>query len=415
MKLIYNIFIFLYLKSIWAASFFNGKARQWIDGRKDLLSRISAEQLSNKQIIWVHCASLGEFEQGRPVIEILKSTYPDHKILLTFFSPSGYEVRKNYIHADYVYYLPIDTRKNAHQFIKLVNPKVVIFVKYEFWYNYIHELYSQKIPLIFVSVIFRKSQLFFKPWGVWYAKLLNKITYLFVQNNESIDLLDSIGIYHAGVSGDTRFDRVIQLPDEKVSFPVIESFKGESTLIVAGSTWQPDEKILHDLILNSSLKIKLVIAPHLINVEHISEIQKRFEEYNPILYSVASASDVNNSNVIIIDSIGMLSQLYRYASIAYIGGGFGVGIHNLLEASTYGIPVLFGPNYKRFREAVELRDNGGGFPIANSYDCIKIIEKLILDQAAYDISASTAKQYVYENAGATQLVINKVKEYIVAG
>ncbi len=415
MKLIYNIFIFLYSISIRIASFFNGKALQWVDGRKNILSRITADNLSNKQIIWVHCASLGEFEQGRPVIEILRSTYPDYKILLTFFSPSGYEVRKNYKYADYVYYLPIDTRKNARQFVKIVNPKIVIFVKYEFWYNYIDELYRQKIPLIFISVIFRKSQLFFKPWGAWYASLLNKITYLFVQNNESIDLLDSIGIYHAGVSGDTRFDRVLQLPDEDVSFPVIESFKGESALLVAGSTWHPDEKILHDLILNSKLEIKLVIAPHLINTEHISEIQKQFEEYNPILYSKATSSNLIKSKVIIIDSIGMLSQLYRYANIAYIGGGFGVGIHNLLEASTYGIPVLFGPNYKRFREAIELRDNGGGFPITNSEDCFRVCEKLLLDPSAYEVSASIAKQYVYENAGATQLVINKVKEYIVAG
>jgi len=246
MKLIYNIFIFLYLSSIRIASLFNGKARQWVNGRKDVFAQIRKEQLSDKQIIWVHCASLGEFEQGRPVIEMLRSTHPDYSILLTFFSPSGYEVRKNYEFADYVYYIPIDTRKNARKFIKYVNPKLVIFVKYEFWFNYIDEIYHHKIPLIFVSVIFRKSQHFFKPWGAWFADQLNKITYLFVQNTESVELLDTIGINHAEVSGDTRFDRVIQLSDEQVSFPIIEKFKGESTLLIAGSTWELDEKIFHN-------------------------------------------------------------------------------------------------------------------------------------------------------------------------
>ena len=412
MKLIYNIFIFLYLSSIRIASLFNGKARQWVNGRKDVFAQIRKEQLSDKQIIWVHCASLGEFEQGRPVIEMLRSTHPDYSILLTFFSPSGYEVRKNYEFADYVYYIPIDTRKNARKFIKYVNPKLVIFVKYEFWFNYIDEIYHQKIPLIFVSVIFRKSQHFFKPWGAWFADQLNKITYLFVQNTESVELLDTIGINHAEVSGDTRFDRVIQLSDEQVSFPIIEKFKGESTLLIAGSTWELDEKILYDLLINSSVDFKLVIAPHLIDKEHIGNVLKRFEDYSPILYSKASLVNLNKSRVIIIDSIGMLSQLYRYAKIAYIGGGFGVGIHNLLEASTYGIPVLFGPNYKRFREAVELRDNGGGFPIVDSAECLEIFDNLMKDDNAYKTSASVAKHYIHENAGATQMVIDKVKEYI---
>lgn len=415
MKVLYNIFVILYTTTIRFASVFNNKARLWVDGRKNILSRIKEEQISDKQIIWVHCASLGEFEQGRPVIEQLRSTYPDHKIFLTFFSPSGYEVRKNYEYADYIYYLPIDTKRNAQRFINYVNPKLVIFIKYEFWYNYIDEIYRQKIPLIFVSVIFRPSQHFFKPWGKWYARQLNKVTHLFVQNEESIDLLDSIGIYHAEVSGDTRFDRVIQLPDEPVSNPIIEKFKGESTLLMAGSTWQPDEKILHDLLLNSKVDFKLVIAPHLINREHIADILSRFENYNPSLYSDASSVNLSKNKVLIINSIGMLAQLYRYADIAYIGGGFGVGIHNLLEASTYGIPVLFGPNYKRFREAVELRDNGGGFPINNSEECLEVFDRLMLDQNAYRASASVARQYVHKNAGATQLVIQKAKEFIVAG
>ncbi|MBC8320091.1 MAG: 3-deoxy-D-manno-octulosonic acid transferase [Bacteroidetes bacterium] len=415
MKVLYNIFIFLYSKVIRVASVFNPKARQWVDGRKDLFSQIKDEQTSGNQNIWVHCASLGEFEQGRPVIEMLRATYPDHRIVLTFFSPSGYEVRKNYEYADNVYYLPIDTIKNARQFVSYINPKLVIFVKYEFWFNYIDELYRQKIPLIFVSVIFRPSQHFFKPWGKWYVRQINKATHLFVQNEESIDLLDSIGIYHAKVSGDTRFDRVLQLPDQLVSYPVIEQFKGASSLLIAGSTWQPDEKIIHELILNSKIDFKLIIAPHLINKEHIDAILNRFENYNPVLYSNASTYNFEQRKVLIIDSIGMLSMLYRYADIAFIGGGFGVGIHNLLEATTYGVPVIFGPNYKRFHEAVELKENGGGFPINNSKECLAVFDKLMTNENAYKECASTAKRYVRENAGATQLIINKVKEYIIAG
>ena len=412
MKLIYNFFIFIYSFSIRIASLFNNKAKQWVDGRNDIFSRLSKEQLSDKQIIWVHCASLGEFEQGRPIIEKLRITYPDYSIFLTFFSPSGYEIRKDYEFADYVYYLPIDTINNAQRFIDIVNPKLVIFVKYEFWFNYINVLYQKKIPLIFVSVIFRPSQHFFKSWGRWYAKQLNKVTYLFVQNVESINLLDSIKIHHAEVSGDTRFDRVVQLPKEKITFPIVINFKGNSKLLMAGSTWQPDEKLLLDLLNNSKATFKVVIAPHLIDKEHVNEVIKRFEKYNPILYSNVSSADLNNSKVLIIDCIGMLSQLYRHADIAYIGGGFGVGIHNLLEASTYGIPVIYGPNYQRFREAVELRNNRAGFPISNSQECLGVFEILMYDNQAYEKSTIVAQNYVRKNAGATAMVVDKVNEYL---
>ena len=414
MKLLYNIFILIYSISIRIAALFNNKARQWVDGRKNLFSRIEADQLSDNQIIWIHCASLGEFEQGRPVLEMLGTTYADHKIVLTFFSPSGYEVRKDYELADYIYYLPIDTVNNARQFISYIRPKLVIFIKYEFWFNYIDELYRHKIPVIFASVIFRESQHFFKPWGAWFARQLNKVTYLFVQNKKSLELLDSIGIYHAEVSGDTRFDRVIQLPDEPVSFPIVEKFKGNSFLLIAGSTWQPDEKVLYDLLVNSKVNFKVIIAPHLIAKDHITDIKRRFKNFNTVLYSKASTVNLEKIRVMIVDSIGKLAQLYRYADLAYVGGGFGVGIHNLLEASTYGIPVIYGPNYKRFREALELRDNGGGFPIDNSEDCIKVFENLTSNKEAYSNSASAAKQYVHSNAGATLLIINKAKEYIIA-
>ena len=415
MKILYNIFVFLYLISAKIFAIFNPKARLWIAGRQNIFQKIKNSEIAHNSIIWIHCASLGEFEQGRPIIEKLKATYPNHSILLTFFSPSGFEVRKDYEFADYVYYLPLDTKKNARQFISLVQPKLVVFIKYEFWFNYINELYKQKIPLIFASVIFRPSQLFFKPWGSWFARQLNKITYIFVQNQVSIELLDSIDIHHADISGDTRFDRVIQLPEDPLEFPIIEKFKGKTKLLMAGSTWLPGEKILLTILEKSAVDFKLVIAPHLINKEHIEEIRTRFNSYNPVLYSDGLSEKLILSKVLIIDSIGMLSLLYQYADIAYIGGGFGVGIHNLLEVSTYGIPVIFGPNYQRFREAIDLRDNGGGFPIENAEECLTIFNQLMTDANLYQKSASVAKEYVYENAGATKLIINKVKEYIVAG
>ena len=411
MKIVYNTFVLLYAFVIKLVSVFSVKAKQWIDGRADIISKLKKENLSGKEIIWVHCASLGEFEQARPIIENLRTNYPNYSIFLTFFSPSGYEVRKNYELADFVYYLPIDTPQNAKQFIEIVNPRLVVIVKYEFWFNYIDELYKRKIPLFFISVIFRPSQYFFKPWGQYFAQQLNKITYLFVQNKESLNLLDNINIHHAEISGDTRFDRVAQLPNEQVSIPIVNEFKGNSKLLVAGSSWQPDEKILLELLDNSKTNFKLVIAPHMINKEHINEITKRFSSYNPVLYTNSDSLNDTNSKVLIINTIGMLSHIYNYAYIAYIGGGFGVGIHNLLEASTYGIPVIFGPNHTRFREAIDLTNNGGGFPISNSVDCLQIFDELMLDETIYNNSAITARNYVQNNAGATFKIINKIKDY----
>lgn len=411
----YDISIYFYLFLVRIASLTNTKAKLWLEGRRTVIEDIRSSGIIGKPIIWIHSASLGEFEQGRPIIEKLRTSYPDHKILVTFFSPSGYEVRKNYEGADFVTYLPIDTKGNARQFVSLVRPQLVIFIKYEFWFNFINEIYNQRIPLIFASVIFRRSQHFFKPWGRWYARQLNRITYLFVQNEESIDLLDRIKIYHAKVSGDTRFDRVIQLPEEKVSFVKIEEFKANSKLIIGGSTWTAGEKILLELLERSKHDFKVVIAPHLINDEHINEIINMYSKYNPVLFSNAHLKETVDSKVLIIDSIGMLSSMYRYADIAYVGGGFGVGIHNLLEASTYGIPVLYGPNYHRFREAVDLRDLGGGFPIENADEGLSIVDKLLGDNDLLLESGRISEEYVQKNAGATALVMEKIKEFIPAG
>ncbi len=415
MKVLYNIFIAFYTLSIRFASLFNPKARQWVDGRKNLLSKLKKSGISDDHIIWVHCASLGEFEQGRPIIEKLRITYPDHRILITFFSPSGYEVRKNYEFADYIYYLPSDTKRNARKFIKYIKPRLVIFIKYEFWFNYIHELYRQKIPLIFVSVIFRPSQHFFKPWGNWAVKQLVKITYLYVQNEESIDLLDKVGIYHAEINGDTRFDRVSELSESNVKFPVVEKFKGESKLLIGGSTWPKCEDLLLQVLTESQEKFKLVIAPHEIGKDHISEIITKYASLNPVLFSeTMDENTFETSKVMIIDSIGALSYIYKYADVAYVGGGFGVGIHNLLEVSTYGIPVIFGPNYHKFREAIDLIDVGGGFTVNSVSEFVSIFDKLLSDKEYFINSSDAARNYVNKNVGATHLVINKVKEYIMA-
>jgi len=401
MQFIYNLFIFIYQYSIRISAFFgNEKARKWLSGRKDIFNNLSSSIGKDDKIIWFHCASLGEFEQGRPLIEALRKQYADYKILLTFFSPSGYEIRKNYKQADYVFYLPIDTTKNARRFVEIVRPRAVFFIKYEFWFNYINELYTRKIPFFMVSTIFRPSQHFFGFWGFWFRKQLRKITFLFVQDENSLELLENIKIYHADIIGDTRFDRVVALAEEEKEFPLIKHFGKDKPILVAGSTWPADEDKLLKLIDQLEIDLKLIIAPHHVDSEHIEQIKKKFSKYEPILYSNAD------------DGIGYLSYLYRYATITYIGGGFGIGIHNLLEAATYGKPVIFGTNHSRFNEAIELKKNGGGFAISNSEELISLCRVFLTDNKKHEISAQAAKNYVINNAGATFRVIDKAKEYL---
>jgi 3-deoxy-D-manno-octulosonic-acid transferase len=413
MRLLYNFFIRLFGFLVLIATPFNSKAREWHKGRKGLLKKIKKEVNRKEKIIWFHCASLGEFEQGRPVIEAVKSTFSDHKILLTFFSPSGYEVRKNYEVADYVYYLPLDTAVNAKKFIKRTNPRLVFFIKYEFWYNYISELNKNKIPVFIVSSIFRKSQYFFKPGAGWIRKQLQKITYFFVQNEKSLALLRMAKVNHADISGDTRFDRVVALAQEEVEFPEVELFKANKKLVIAGSTWPADEDVLEDLLRNSSLDFKLIIAPHIVNKEHIDQLLRKFSQFNPTLFSEASPLNTKNSRVLIVDSIGKLAYIFRYANLAYIGGGFGVGIHNTLEAATYGLPVFFGPNYERFKEAVDMKKLGCAFAISNISELSELFEDLFTDEEKYLQASVIAKNYVAEHAGATKKVIEKAKEYLI--
>lgn len=413
MRVFYNLFVFHYQFFIkMAALFGNEKAKKWVDGRKRVFHDLKDSIKKEDKVIWVHCASLGEFEQGRPLIEKLKDHYKDYRLLLTFFSPSGYEIRKAYDFADYIMYLPMDTQKNARKFVRLAHPRIAFFIKYDFWFNYINELSIRKIPLFMVSTIFRPSQHFFKFWGGWFKKQLRKITYLFVQDEASIELLENIKIYHAEIIGDTRFDRVIAVAEENKDFPLIEKFKENLPLMLAGSTWPADENKLLDLLNTSDKKLKLIIAPHQVDKEHIKNLVKLFEEHEPVLYSAANSTVLKSSRLLIIDSIGILSYIYKHADLAYIGGGFGAGIHNILEAASFGLPIIFGPNYNKFKEAVDLIELGGAYHIANSIELIDNCESLFSDIEKQKVSGEIAKNYVYKNAGATEKVLDKANEYL---
>ncbi len=408
----YNIFLRVFTAGVFITSFFNPKVKKWRNGRKGLLEQIKNSINSSDKVIWVHCASLGEFEQGRPVIEEIKKTYPEYKILLTFFSPSGYEIRKKYSQADWVFYLPMDGRQNAEQFIEAVNPQLVIFVKYEFWYYYLSGLKQRNIPLLFISVIFRESQPFFKWYGGLHKKMLCSITHFFVQDATSKDLLDKLNLgLSSTLSGDTRFDRVSVIAQSTESLPQFEALASTTQLIVAGSTWPEDEKLLRHLL---PAKYSLVLVPHEITPTHLAPLKELFPE--AILYSSFTTETLQQIQtnqqpiVLIIDSIGLLSRLYRYAYITYIGGGFGKGIHNTLEAAVYGKPVLFGPNFQKFREAKELIAQGAAFSITTQEDLKNTITQLTTNYGLYTRTCEAAYTYVANNTGATKSIIHYIQE-----
>lgn len=408
MTFLYNFAIQIYSLLIRISALFNGKAKLFVTGRKNWEDTLRKKVDKNSGYIWFHCASLGEFEQGRPVIEELKKQFPQFKIALTFFSPSGYEIRKNYELADLVAYLPLDTRKNAKTFLDLVQPEKVFFVKYEFWYHYISEITKRRIPLFVISAIFRENQQFFKntPWGKWYRKLLFRFEHIFVQNEISAELLKGIGASNFTIAGDTRFDRVAAIANGSKEIPVVNKFKGDSLLIIAGSTWKPDEELLTAFI-NQSTNAKFIIAPHEVSTSNINRIQQMLKK-PAALFSNVQNLEISNFEVLIIDSIGILSSVYRYGNIAYIGGGFGVGIHNILEAATFGLPVIFGPNYKKFKEAVDLTFEGGAVSIQN-YDELRIaLNSLITDKNKLKKTAEICKNYVEKNVGSTKFIIKKV-------
>ena len=410
MKLIYNFFIYIYAALIRAASVFNPQARQFLVGRKGQFRKMKAVVCDGDQVVWFHCASVGEFEQGRPVMEAFKKGFPAYKILLTFFSPSGYELLKNFELADYVFYLPMDKATNARRFLKIFQPKMAIFIKYEYWFNYMDEIHKAGIPLFFVSAIFRKQQQFFRFYGSWFRKQLKKVTWFFVQNENSHRLLSQIGIQNHEISGDTRFDRVLKVLDTSFDLPEINRFKGNNELLVAGSTWPPDEDILLDYMNSKPEHLKLLLVPHKIGEHHISEILKKFERFSPVRFSQSDIKKLSETNVLIMDKMGLLSGLYRYADLAYVGGGFGLGIHNLLEAAVYGLPVIFGPNYQQFQEALDLLELGGGFPVKNPKNFLDLITRLRTDPELYKHASEVANRYVRENSGATEKVIKKIKE-----
>lgn len=408
MTILYSAGIFFYFILIKIASLFNEKAKQFVNGRKNWKSNLQNKIDKNAQYIWFHCASLGEFEQGRPVIEEVKNKFPEYKIILTFFSPSGYEIRKNYDGADIICYLPIDTKKNAKEFIAVVKPEKVFFIKYEFWYYYINEIRKQNVPLYIFSAIFRKNQHFFKntPWGKWYRKALFKFEHFFVQNKESAQLLKTIGLSNISVAGDTRFDRVASIAKVAKKIPIVDKFKNNTPLIVAGSTWRPDEELLVEFI-NQSKNTKFIIAPHEVtdsNINRVLQLLKR----PAISFSNINEKDIHNYDVLIIDSIGLLSSLYQYGSIAYIGGGFGVGIHNILEAATFGMPIVIGPNFKKFKEATDLSSQGGVFSITNYDELKRRFDQLITDKILLKTTSNICENYVAKNVGSTKFIIKKV-------
>jgi 3-deoxy-D-manno-octulosonic-acid transferase len=405
--MLYNIGIRLYVVAIKLAALFgNAKAALWVQGRKGLLQQIEAFDWGIKQYIWVHCASLGEFEQGRPLIEKIKQENPAQKILLTFFSPSGYEVRKNYTGADKVLYLPADLASNAARFVAAINPKIALFVKYEFWEGYLFALQSTNTPTFLVSGIFRANQYFFK-----YKRLmpLRVFNYFFVQNAESLSILNNHGFTNAEITGDTRFDRVSDVAQSLSKLAIIEEFANGNKLFIAGSTWPEDEKKIATLIATNPTGYKFIIAPHDVNHSRITELKDRFANYNLAFYTQGKTESLANASILIIDTVGVLSVAYRYAHISYVGGGFNSGIHNLLEAAVYGHPVLFGPKHQKFAEALDLIKAKAGFSINNATDLEQVFNLLNTDATAYNTATTNSRRYVLENTGATNKIYNHLK------
>lgn len=420
MRAFYSLTIFFYGVAIRLAALFNTKARLWIRGRKNLFAELESKIKSSAQpIVWFHCASLGEFEQGRPLMEEFKKRNPSYRILLSFFSPSGFEVRKNYPGADIICYLPLDTKRNAKRFVGLVNPSLVFFVKYEFWLNTLSEISKRNIPHFLVSGIFRSDQVFFKSHGGIFREALKGFSFLFTQEKNSVDLLKSIGVTNVIAAGDTRFDRVVEIANGAKEIQLAKLFSGnDGKVIVAGSTWPQDEELLFPAIsaeLNKDWK--LIIAPHELGEAHLSAIESALENIGIKKQSIARFSKANEVNiasfsVLLIDNIGMLSSLYRYGNIAYIGGGFGKSIHNTLEAAVYGIPVVFGPRFEKFNEAKGLMAEGGGFGVQSGQELKTVLQKLLSDKIAREDAGIKAGKFVKENTGATKIILEKTESLI---
>lgn len=398
----YSFIIYLMLLGCRIASLFSPKVRTMMRGHADTWRKLRKLSGSDRYV-WFHAASLGEFEQGRPLMERLRRQHPEKKILLTFFSPSGYEVRKNYDGADLICYLPIDTPLNARRFVRLVRPEAAYFIKYEFWRNYLDALYRRGVPTYSVSSIFRPGQVFFRWYGRRYARVLHHLTHLYVQNESSRLLLRQIGVTQVTVVGDTRFDRVIDIRNAAKPLPLVERFAGCWKVLVAGSTWQPDEDLIIPYF-NTHDTLKLVLAPHVVSEEHLRQIESKLKR-PAVRYSAATPKSVAEADCLIIDCYGLLSSIYRYATVACVGGGFGVGIHNVPEAAVYGVPVIIGPNNQKFREARALIENGGCREVRDAADFEREMNVFLTDREELNRAGKAAGDYIRDNAGATAMIM----------
>lgn len=411
---LYTVSIYLYIGIIRLASLWNDKARQWIIGRQQIwrqLADFRKTSRDKRSTIWIHCASLGEFEQGRPLIEKFKVRFPDTRLVLTFFSPSGYEVRKDYPVADLVCYLPADTPYNARKFIAALRPDLAIFVKYEFWRHYLYELKRAQAPTLLISAIFRPDQVFFKSYGGWYRRLLGLFQHIFIQDEASGALLRSIEVEHFSLAGDTRVDRVLQLREQAAGFPAVDHFAGSAPVWIAGSTWPPDEALLFPFwAKHLPENWKIIMAPHDIAEEHLLQVEEQCElpliRYSQLQKHPGQTNDVR---VLLIDNIGMLSALYRYGHIAYIGGGFGKAIHNLLEPIAFSLPVIFGPRHEKFQEALALKESGGGFAVETVEELRAVFSELEKDPI-YKKASGEAYDYLLRSKGSTAKILHFISE-----
>lgn len=406
MNILYNFGIYTYKQLVNIASFRNLKARKMKQGHKEIFHYLAQNADPEGGYIWIHASSLGEFEQGRPIIEAIKAHYPEQKIAITFFSPSGYEVRKNYPKADLICYLPFDLPNNVNRFLNILKPKQAIFIKYEFWGNYLNALAKRNIPTYIISAIFRPSQIFFRPYGSYFRRILQNFEHLYVQDENSKKLLKDIGITKVSVTGDTRFDRVLEIRSQAKELPLIEQFSKGNFTLIAGSSWPKDEEIFIDYF-NRHPEMKLIIAPHEIHEEHIQFILSRLNR-TTIRYTQADEKNIQKADCIIIDCFGLLSSIYRYGQVAYVGGGFGAGIHNVPEAAVYSIPVIFGPNHKKFKEAKELIIAGGGFSISKSEDFKLVMDRLLKNKEFLSKAGITAGQYIQNNSGASKKILKEL-------
>ncbi len=407
MQFLYSLFIYLYTFGIHLSSVFNSKAKKWIDGRKNWKENLK-EKVNDSNYFWVHCASLGEFEQGRPLIERLKKEHPTIKILLTFFSPSGYEIRKNYAFADIVCYLPADTKNNVKTFLDIVKPSAVFFIKYEFWFNYLIEIKKRNINCYLISGVFRKNQYFFKFYGTWFKKHLGSFTFFFLQNETSCNILKQNGFVNFINAGDTRFDRCLENAASVKEIPLINIFKENYPLLIAGSSWPAEEKIIASYFKKNPKKIKCIIAPHEIDEAHLCSIETLFQT-SALRYSKATLENIKNVRILIIDNIGMLSSLYQYADLAVIGGAFHGRLHNSLEAAVFGVPVLFGPKHQKNYEATELIEKNAAYSFSTINNFTETVNALLNQPNLLQNAGINAKEYVKKNEGTTTKILSKLK------